>query len=180
MTSRPVCHVRQDNICRLVYRRLCINCISSHTCTYLLWYNLFMKTYKRFPQRLTGFKICSRCGVLKHVSKFYRASIHPEGLLYHCKKCENANFKERATLMRYGITRRKYNEMVEAQNNKCLICGVVGGSPENYGKLLAVDHNHITNEIRGLLCWNCNNGIGRFKDNVELLKNAIDYLQPTN
>ncbi len=68
--------------------------------------------------------------------------------------------------------------MHDAQNGLCAICN----QPEtafmkNKIMYLAVDHDHKTGKIRGLLCSNCNNGLGRFYDNVELLQNAIGYIE---
>lgn len=68
--------------------------------------------------------------------------------------------------------------MHEEQNGLCAICG----NPEKaFMKTkvmyLAIDHNHKTGEIRGLLCTNCNNGLGRFKDNIDLLNKAIAYIE---
>ena len=74
---------------------------------------------------------------------------------------------------RYGITLFKYNEMLEKQNHKCIICGNSIFDKVN----VAVDHDHITGKIRGLLCKNCNWGLGNFRDNTELLNNAIKYLK---
>lgn len=61
------------------------------------------------------------------------------------------------------------------QDGKCAICRVA----EAYAprKRLAVDHDHRTGAIRGLLCGNCNAGLGQFKDNPDLLAAAIRYLQ---
>ncbi len=47
----------------------------------------------------------------------------------------------------------------------------------HFSKGLCVDHDHKTGEIRGLLCDSCNNGLGRFKDNPEILASALSYLQ---
>lgn len=75
----------------------------------------------------------------------------------------------------YGITLEDYNKMAETQDHKCMICG---GTEMNYrNKVLCVDHNHETGKIRGLLCGLCNSGIGKFKENEQLLLNAIKYLQ---
>jgi hypothetical protein len=72
---------------------------------------------------------------------------------------------------KYGITPEQYSEMLAAQNSKCAICG-------KHDELnLAVDHCHETGQIRGLLCKYCNGGIGFLKDSIELLENAIKYLQ---
>lgn len=75
----------------------------------------------------------------------------------------------------FGITLDDYNVMVERQRGVCAICQM----PEN-GKSLAVDHDHKTGIVRGLLCANCNNGLGRFKDNINVLLAAIHYLDGSN
>lgn len=75
----------------------------------------------------------------------------------------------------YDITIEQYNEMSEAQNHKCMICG---GTEMNYkNKVLCVDHNHATGKVRGLLCGLCNSGLGKFKENKQLLLNTIKYLE---
>ena len=66
-----------------------------------------------------------------------------------------------------------YEFLFISQNGKCAICGKV---QEELGKSLAVDHNHETMEVRGLLCASCNLGLGAFSDSPILLKNAIRYL----
>lgn len=75
---------------------------------------------------------------------------------------------------RYGITYQEYKEKLVQQNYKCLICGV--NQEDSRQKKLVVDHCHNTNVVRGLLCHNCNCGLGHFADNVDKLKNAISYL----
>lgn len=76
---------------------------------------------------------------------------------------------------KYNITLEEYKAMSLLQNHKCFICG----SPEmnNKNKVLCVDHNHTTGKIRGLLCGNCNTGLGGFRDNINSLKKAIEYLK---
>ena len=73
----------------------------------------------------------------------------------------------------YGITIEKYNEMLNSQSNRCLICN----NEFKPIKDTYIDHNHITGKVRGLLCIKCNSGIGYFKDNIEKLKLAIKYLE---
>ena len=76
---------------------------------------------------------------------------------------------------RYGITLERYDEILKLQNSCCAICGVSGNQ---YGATkLGVDHCHKTKKIRGLLCARCNNGIGLFRESVEALNKAIDYLR---
>lgn len=64
--------------------------------------------------------------------------------------------------------------MGEIHGNKCAICNL---HQAELSLTLAVDHCHKTGKIRGLLCVNCNQGIGKFKDSVFLLEAAIKYLQ---
>jgi hypothetical protein len=70
---------------------------------------------------------------------------------------------------RYGILENEYNELLIKQNNLCCIC-------KQPNKKLCVDHNHDNKKIRGLLCRDCNSGLGMFKDNREYLLEAIKYL----
>ena len=81
---------------------------------------------------------------------------------------------------RYGITPERYDEMVKIQNNRCLICGNEEIAKHNYTKKvqkLAVDHDHITGKVRGLLCQDCNQGLGKFYDDILRLEKAIQYLK---
>ncbi len=80
------------------------------------------------------------------------------------EKVANKRYKAR-----YGITYENYKSISESQNYKCKICGVDE-------KKLVVDHDHLTQEIRGLLCNSCNCAIGLLKDDVNVLQNAIKYL----
>lgn len=80
----------------------------------------------------------------------------------------------------YGITREQYNQMLEQQNGVCAICGKEESTCHGITKKitnLAVDHNHKTGKVRGLLCSYCNKALGGFKDNEEFLIKAIEYLK---
>lgn len=78
----------------------------------------------------------------------------------------------------FGITLKQYDEMFEKQNGLCAICFKKEQRLiDNIPVRLSVDHNHATGKIRALLCGLCNKGIGNFKDNIDLLKNAIEYLK---
>lgn len=74
---------------------------------------------------------------------------------------------------KYDIGLEFFNLKLIEQNNCCAICGK---HESNFSKNLAVDHNHKTGKVRGLLCKNCNIGIGHFKDDISLINNAIEYL----
>lgn len=71
---------------------------------------------------------------------------------------------------RYGITEEQYQEMLVSQEGKCAICSRVLQRPH-------VDHDHATGHVRGLLCDNCNRGIGHLQENTEVLAAAIKYLK---
>ena len=73
---------------------------------------------------------------------------------------------------KYSMSEDDYNTLLKLQNKKCKICKK---DPEPIK--LDVDHDHITGKIRGLLCGTCNRGLGNFKDNIDLMKAAIKYLE---
>lgn len=73
---------------------------------------------------------------------------------------------------RFNITLEQYDEMFEKQNGVCAICKL----PEITMRL-AVDHDHKTGEIRGLLCQRCNRFLGQAYEDLNILQNAIKYLQ---
>jgi hypothetical protein len=69
----------------------------------------------------------------------------------------------------YAISEEVYQKMVIEQRGRCAIC-------EDNSRLLCIDHDHTTKQVRGLLCSKCNSGLGFFKDNTILLMKAKDYL----
>ena len=75
----------------------------------------------------------------------------------------------------YGITIEQYNNILEQQNGGCAICGSKSALIKSHQRL-HVDHCHSTGRVRGLLCTNCNQGIGKFNDSEVLLQRAIVYL----
>lgn len=87
-----------------------------------------------------------------------------------CKKCRKLK-SEVNRKGRYGLAAEDYERMCEDQNFRCAICGEE--------RPLHVDHDHVTEEIRGLLCSTCNTGIGKLGDTVEGLQRAIGYLLRT-
>jgi hypothetical protein len=73
----------------------------------------------------------------------------------------------------YGITLEQYNLLLEEQEGRCKICRT---DKCTTGKALAVDHCHETGKVRGLLCKNCNIGLGMFKHDRERLRMAAEYM----
>jgi hypothetical protein len=83
-------------------------------------------------------------------------------------------FKDRRLRTTYGITLEQYNGLLENQNGNCAICG---RNNLDFKRALAVDHCHKSEKIRGLLCNDCNIGLGMFSDSTNILKSAILYLE---
>ena len=77
---------------------------------------------------------------------------------------------------KYGMTIDDYNKILESQGGKCAICGKPNSGINGRDRLF-VDHDHKTGMVRGLLCSNCNHGLGNFHDNISFLESAIDYLE---
>lgn len=97
---------------------------------------------------------------------------------YYIKR-DKEEIRERAWERRYGITRDDYNRMLAEQDGECAICCTkeVGRKGHTY---FHVDHCHTTGKIRGLLCDRCNRGMGYFKDNSCILREAAYYLEKHN
>lgn len=134
-------------------------------------------------------KVCTRCGLSKPVSEYYKSKREKDGIKYQCKKCDkkasklhyktNQAYRERMAqrvrergLARFDLTTKQYEDMLVEQNGVCAICYKNNGK-----KSLAVDHDHRTGVVRQLLCMNCNTALGHFKDDPELLERAIEYLK---
>lgn len=86
-------------------------------------------------------------------------------------------YKRRRIQYLYGITLEDRDRLLTSQNGCCAICGKSEGL---FPQKLGVDHNHITEQVRGLLCLHCNLALGYLNDDIELFKSAINYLQKYN
>jgi hypothetical protein len=76
-------------------------------------------------------------------------------------------------LKTYGLSLEEYNSLLDKQQGCCAICGT---HQDKFKIKLSIDHCHTSKKVRGLLCSNCNHGLGQFKDSVIFLKSAIDFL----
>lgn len=144
----------------------------------------------------TGFKKCRGCSTVKEYSEFWLdAANKTDGRYSHCKECKTAitykwreNNKARynkicqlanrrryptSRLQRYGLTDQWFKETLAAQDNKCAICRKPNPSKK---RCFAVDHEHSTGRIRGILCYNCNRLLHAF-DNIDLYNKIMDYLK---
>ena len=133
-----------------------------------------------YPLRiLQGVKQCPTCGQVKPPEEFPRNRRTRDGLGAYCKPCHNARGRETRQrlyggsrhyhlIKRYGIGAAEVDAMIAEQGGCCAICGTP--DPQH------VDHDHVTGVIRGVLCFNCNGGLGQFQDDVARLRAAIEYL----
>ena len=134
-------------------------------------------------------KTCPKCKQDLDESLFSKNKRTKSGLQVYCKPCSYKNNKSwndrqgsdvnhlrrKNVHLRYsyGIDLAEYNAMLASQGGVCAICK----SNESQAKKLAVDHCHKTNKVRGLLCSECNTGLGKFDDNLTYLEQAIKYLK---
>jgi hypothetical protein len=129
---------------------------------------------------------CKYCKEHKHISDFFRSKIELENSTTKsipkvCKDCRYKKLlkedflKNVATANRYeNFTLAEYEYIQACQKDRCAICG---RHSSELNKKLCVDHCHKTGKVRGLLCINCNLGLGSFKDDIKFLNKAIEYLK---
>ena len=78
----------------------------------------------------------------------------------------------------FGITQQEYDMMLKEQGGFCAICrGPETQMYRGFLMSLAVDHDHETGKVRGLLCKSCNLAIGKFKEDVDIVRRALAYLE---
>lgn len=135
-------------------------------------------------------KSCSKCKEIKPADGFYVNKKAKSGLSSQCRACcvqnskrwldrnggasYNSAKKRKQYLRNYGITEEDYQSLLEAQGGVCAICGGTDWSGSKGTP--SIDHCHESGKVRGLLCMGCNVALGRFKDDIELLARAIEYL----
>ncbi len=147
-----------------------------------------------------GLRKCVVCHKVKSLKLFYKNKCRHGGYAYECKKCKNAFHKKyrqnryvkkaeglrakkyrikhrkellnKRYLKQYGISYNDKIKIIKQQRGKCRICNKKINEISGH-----LDHCHKTKKVRGILCSNCNTGIGLFKNNIEFLKRAIKYLR---
>ena len=133
---------------------------------------------------MTVTKICKTCGVETDVVEYQKDATKKDGLRPYCKECTSKRRKQllsKETIRQRNLEKNfgkgaldVYRDLFEAQQGVCSICS----RPENGRyKHLSIDHDHDTGKIRGLLCNNCNRGLGLLKDSPELLRKAARYVE---
>lgn len=90
-----------------------------------------------------------------------------------------ARYAETYLIRTYGITKQQYDALLVKQGNRCPICKTddPGKHPRKNDTVnWHVDHDHKTGQVRGLLCFRCNAGLGHMKDDPQLVMAAYEYL----
>ena len=107
---------------------------------------------------------------IRHREK-HRAAVRS----WYSRNKEYAKSRQRKyQLQKYNLTEQAYKDLLTEQKESCALCGTK--QPTGKWKVFAVDHCHDTGNVRGLLCNECNRGMGLLKDSSELLRKAADYL----
>jgi hypothetical protein len=144
------------------------------------------------PRVVEDQRRCSGCLRYHPKDSFYADVNVADGVSIYCKTCAKKRAREyakipksrdykkryadRYQLKKYGLSIEDVDRMIAAQNGACAVCR----EPLIYGTGgCAIDHDHDTNTVRGLLCRLCNVGIGHFRENETYLNAAISYLQRT-
>lgn len=131
-------------------------------------------------------KYCPACTQYKPVTDFGKNASSKDGRVTYCKPClkgrrrvayaADAKAREAARfahkLRAYGMSREAYERLEGEQWGRCAICGELPSTTHG----LCVDHDHEMGKVRGLLCNNCNAGLGYFGDSADVLRAAAAYL----
>lgn len=117
-----------------------------------------------------GYRTCAKCEK-NRAERFFQGARGK--ICSTCRKSKSRRYNRSTHLLEtYGLTQEEYDQILEAQNGACAICG---GS-RNYN--LQVDHCHKTEAVRGLLCKACNKWVLRgARDNPQTLRSAAEYLE---
>jgi hypothetical protein len=136
-------------------------------------------------------KTCTKCGEDKYINEYTKRSKSVDGLQHQCKKCTRLRLaayrkdkpdvytstSRKCNLKKYGLTPESFTDLAERQSYSCAICfKPLDLSRTGKGKF-AVDHNHATGAVRGILCAPCNLGIGKLADSPTILRSAAHYLE---
>lgn len=135
------------------------------------------------PEAPEGHKRCPRCSTVKSLDDFgvrQNRGGQPEA---YCLTCTEEYKRERAYQVKYGITPGQYRALEVAQGGVCAICGKPPKAPrgrkgQRRGPVrLAVDHDHKSGKVRGLLCSSCNYRLLGVTDRLDIFRAAVAYLQ---
>ena len=137
-------------------------CVRGHT---------LAETRKTYP---SGFTVCYKCQSIRHYEwvQRHRDRVRAYQRYFYSPKQQRAYRLK----VKYGLTAQNYDALLESQEGRCAICGTKDFSRSGVNTHAYVDHDHETGEVRGLLCFACNTGLGAFSDSPEIMLEAIAYL----
>jgi hypothetical protein len=132
-----------------------------------------------------GHKWCPQCKQAKLLAEFAPDKQSTLGVHPWCRACKRhydaeskRTKRQNYWRSRYGISEQEYQCLFAAQGGVCAICGnAETRTHKGVVQVLSVDHDHVTGDVRGLLCYACNTGIGFLRDDTHLLERAIGYLR---
>ncbi|MEU9196437.1 endonuclease VII domain-containing protein [Streptomyces hundungensis] len=116
-----------------------------------------------------GHKHCRGCGEVKPHSEWHRRNSAPDGLASRCKACKASVGPAGHLRRKYGMTEADREIMIAEQQGVCCICLSAAA--------IHVDHCHTTGRVRGVLCFNCNTGLGLLGENPDTIRRAAAYLE---
>lgn len=122
------------------------------------------------------YKTCFKCQETKLGKNFPKNFSSKDGFRTICKEC---NIWERIKY-NYDLSKEDFYRKLKEQHNQCMICKKQFSKQPNDRLYPCVDHKKGTKKVRGLLCHNCNVGIGLFYESIPILKNTIKYLDHWN
>ncbi len=134
---------------------------------------------------IRGCKVCNICGKNKRVSSYDKSLNTKSGIRGECKECKKRNDTKSRLVTKdrqrqynlkkiHGLSTEQHRDMWDNQEGLCAICKVQLSSLSN--KAIHIDHCHVTQKVRGILCCSCNWGLGHFRDSVLYLDSAKRYL----
>jgi hypothetical protein len=138
--------------------------------------NLYLWVSPKSGQRIRHCQICTKAYRRERYLLLRESQIASVQAWRRADPERTKRTDRKQALRRYGVTPEQYDELLANQSGGCAICC----QPCVSGMRLAVDHDHETGVVRGLLCMKCNRGLGLFCDQENLLNAAISYLQRTN
>lgn len=126
-----------------------------------------------------GWQVCRNCDELKPLDEFTRKRKDGDERIARCRTCVRAYGQAtrernlaRAAMRNYGLTPEEYAALMA--DRRCHVCGT---TKHQSGRRLHIDHCHVTQKVRGLLCHACNTALGLVNDDPDRLKALIHYLE---
>ena len=180
---------RRDIRTRDGLARDCITCAEAEIAG--KWAASIEKELSADPSLATATRTCPKCSESKPLISFTANKNGRNGRNTHCRACQASKMRDwRARNAdhiqkqqrkdwlnrKYGISLAEYDEILGAQGGRCAICREEGSVLRDGSTRLAVDHDHATGRVRGILCLSCNQAIALLEQYDHWIENALTYL----